>query len=185
MSKKEGAKKSSVSEIQKNLSNEFERIKDTEKDHKAELESIKIEHVNEVQMNDSQKCYLIQISTQNLNGFKKVHSLLTKKFEQHLSDTVILIPKRKRVNGKEYRAFVSKKVPRDKTLTAVFDGYLDDILYPAIIVGKRVRYSVGKTRTYKVIVDPLDKEMVEYKIPAITACYKAITNRILEIEFQK
>ena len=52
-------------------------------------------------------------------------------------------------------------------------------------MGKRVRYSVGKTRTYKVIVDPLDKEMVEYKIPAITACYKAITNRILEIEFQK
>ena len=185
MSKKENQKKGTVSEIQKNVSTALEKIKDSEKDHKAELESIKIEHVNEVQMNDSQKCYLIQISTQNLNGFKKVHSLLTKKFEQHLSDTVILIPKRKRVNGKEYRKFVSKKVPRDKTLTAVFDGYLDDILYPAIIVGKRVRYSVGKKRTYKVIVDPLDKEMVEYKIPAITACYKAITNRILEIEFQK
>ena len=100
MSKKEGVKKSTVSEIQKNLSNEFEKIKDTEKEHKAELESIKIEHANEVQMNDSQKCYLIQISTQNMNGFKKVHSLLTKKFEQHLSDTVILIPKRKRVNVK-------------------------------------------------------------------------------------
>ena len=113
------------------------------------------------------------------------YSLLTKKFEQHLSDTVILIPSRKRVNGKEYRTFISKKVPRDKTLTAVFDGYLDDILFPAIIVGKRVRYSVGKTRTYKVLVDPLDKEIIEYKIPAITACYKAITNRKLEVEFQK
>ena len=134
-------------------------------------------------MNDDQKCYLIQISTQNLNGFKKVHSLLTKKFEQHLSDTVILIPKRKRVNGKEYRKFVSKKVPRDKTLTAVFDGYLDDILYPASIVGKRIRYSVGKTRTYKVLVDPLDKENVEYKLPAMTACYRALTNGKLEIEF--
>ena len=185
MSKKEGVKKSAVSEIQKNISNELEKIKDTEKEHKAELESIKIEHANEVQMNDDQKCYLIQISTQNLAGFKKVHSLLTKKFEQHLSDTVILIPSRKRVNGKEYRTFISKKVPRDKTLTAVFDGYLDDILFPAIIVGKRVRYPVGKTRTYKVLVDPLDKEIIEYKIPAITACYKAITNRKLEVEFQK
>ena len=88
-----------------------------------------------------------------------------------------------RVNGKEYRTYVSKKVPRDKTLTAVFDGYLDDILYPATIVGKRVRYPVGKTRTYKVIVDPLDKELVEDRIPAITACYKAITNRKLEVQF--
>ena len=136
-------------------------------------------------MNDDQKCFLIQISTQNLSGFKKVHALLTKKFEEHLSDNVILIPKRKRVNGKEYRTYVSKKVPRDKTLTAVFDGYLDDILYPATIVGKRVRDPVGKTRIYKVIVDPLDKELVESRIPAITACYKAITNRKLEIEFQK
>ena len=149
MSKKEGVKKGAVSEIQKNVSNELEKIKDTEKEHKAELESIKIEHANEVQMSDDQKCYLIQISTQNLG------------------------------------TYVSKKVPRDKTLTAVFDGYLDDILYPATIVGKRVRYPVGKTRIYKVIVDPLDKELVESRIPAITACYKAITNRKLEIEFQK
>ena len=77
----------------------------------------------------------------------------------------MIIPAPKRVNGKEYRAFVSKKVPRDRTLTAVFDGYLDDILFPATIVGKRTRYSVGKTRTYKVHVDHLDKENVEYKLP--------------------
>ena len=183
MSKKEAPKKGNISELQKNVSTEFEKIKDTEKDHKAELDTIKIEYANEVPMNDDQKCYLIQISTQNLAGFKKVHSLLTKKLGEHLGNNVILIPKRKRVNGKEYRTFVSKKVPRDKTLTAVFDGYLDDILYPATIVGKRVRYPVGKTRVYKVIVDPLDKESVEYRIPAITACYKAITNRILEIQF--
>ena len=183
MYKKEAPKKGNISELQKNVSTEFEKIKDTEKDHKAELDTIKIEYANEVTMNDDQKCYLIQISTQNLAGFKKVHSLLTKKLEEHLGNNVILIPKRKRVNGKEYRTYVSKKVPRDKTLTAVFDGYLDDILYPATIVGKRVRYPVGKTRVYKVIIDPLDKESVEYRIPAIIACYKAITNRILEIQF--
>ena len=183
MSKKEGSKKGAVSEIQKNVSNALEKIKDSEKDHKSELETLKIEHANEVQMEDEQKCFLIQISTQNLAGFKKVHSLLTKKLEEHLSNPVIIIPSRKRVNGKEYRTFVSKKVPRDRTLTAVFDAYLDDILYPATIVGKRIRYPVGKTRTYKVLVDPLDKETIEYKLPAMTACYTALTNRKLEIEF--
>ncbi len=183
MSKKEGSKKHTVSEIQKNVSNELEKIKDSEKDHKAELETLKIEHANEVIIEDDQKCYLIQISTQNLAGFKKVHALLTKKLEEHLSNTVIIIPSRKRVNGKEYRTYVSKKVPRDRTLTSVFDAYLDDILFPATIVGKRIRYQVGKPRTYKVLVDPLDKEAVEYKLPAMTACYLALTNRKLEIEF--
>ena len=184
MSKKEGSKKGAVSEIQKNVSNALEKIKDSEKDHKAELENLKIEHANEVQFDEEQKCYLIQISTQNLTGFKKVHSLLTKKLEEHLSNPVIIIPARKRINGKEYRTFVSKKVPRDKTLTAVFDAYLDDILYPATIIGKRIRYPVGKTtRTYKVIVDPLDKESINYKLDAIKACFKALTNRKLDIEF--
>ena len=179
--KKESSKKSS--ETQKIVSTAFEKIKDSEKEHKTDLEPIKIEHSNEVQMPDDQKCYLIQISTSNLAGFKKVHSLLTKKLEESLSNPVILIPAKKRVNGKEYRVYVSKKVPRDRTLTAVFDGYLDDILYPATIVGKRIRYPTGKTRTFKVLVDPLDKDIVEYKVPAMVACYRALTNRKLEIEF--
>ena len=183
MSKKEGNKKAKVSEIQKNVSTALEKIKDNEKEHKAELEPIKVEHANEVQMSEDQKCFLIQISTTNLAGFKKVHSLLTKKLEEHLSNPVVLIPAKKRVNGKEYSTFVSKKVPRERTLTAVFDGYLDDILYPATIVGKRIRYPAGKTRTFKVFVDPLDKEVIQYKLPAITACYRALTNRKLEVDF--
>ena len=134
-------------------------------------------------MGEGKKCYLIQISTTDSAGFKKIHSLLTKKFETLLSNPIVLIPAKKRVNGKEFRTYVSKKVPRDRTLTAVFDGYLDDILFPATVVGKRTRYPTGKTRTYKVLVDPLDKEIVEYKLPALVACYKALTNRKLEIEF--
>ena len=183
MSKKEGTKKAKVSEIQKNVSTALEKIKDSEKEHKSELEPIKVEHANEVQMNEDQKCFLIQITTTNLAGFKKVHALLTKKLEEHLSNPVVLIPAKKRVNGKEYSTFVSKKVPRERTLTAVFDGYLDDILYPATIVGKRIRYPAGKTRTFKVFVDPLDKEVIQYKLPAITACYRALTNRKLEVDF--
>ena len=183
MSKKEGTKKTKVSEIQKNVSTALEKIKDSEKEHKTELEPIKVEHANEVQMDENQKCFLIQITTTNIAGFKKVHSLLTKKLEEHLSNPVVLIPAKKRVNGKEYSTFVSKKVPRERTLTAVFDGYLDDILYPATIVGKRIRYPAGKTRTFKVFVDPLDKEVIQYKLPAITACYRALTNRKLEVDF--
>jgi small subunit ribosomal protein S7e len=184
MSKKENQKKEVKSEIEKNIINALEKIKDSEKEHKAELEPLKIEHANEIKMSDDKKCYLIQISTQNLPGFKKVHSLLTQKLEEHLSNAVMIIPARKRVNGKEYRTYVSKKVPRDRTLSAVFDSYLDDILYPATIIGKRIRYPVGKTtRTYKVIVDSLDKESISDRLDAMKACYKALTNRKLDIEF--
>ena len=184
--KKEGSKKAKVNETQKNVSIVVEKIKDSEKDHKEikdALEQIKIEHANEIQINDDRKCVLVLISTPNLVGYKKVHATLTKKLEEQLSNPVVIIPAKKRVNGKEYRTYVSKKVPRDRTLTAVFDGYLDDILYPATIVGKRIRYPKGKTRVYKVLVDPLDKETIEYKLDAMKACYIALTNRKLDIEF--
>ena len=184
--KKEGSKKTKVNETQKNVSIVVEKIKDSEKDHKEikdALEQIKIEHANEIQINDDRKCVLVLISTPNLVGYKKVHATLTKKLEEQLSNPVVIIPAKKRVNGKEYRTYVSKKVPRDRTLTAVFDGYLDDILYPATIVGKRIRYPKGKTRVYKVLVDPLDKETIEYKLDAMKACYIALTNRKLDIEF--
>ena len=180
--KKEGSKKSKVTEIEKNVSTTLDKIKDSEKE-KADLESIQLEHVNEVDMGKGQKCYLVQVSTTNIAGYKRVHSLITKKLEESLSNPVILILAKKRVNGKDFRSFVSKKVPRDRTLTSVFDGYLDDILFPATIIGKRIRYPTGKIRSYKVIVDPLDKEIVEDKLPAIIACYKALTNRKLEVEF--
>ena len=86
-----------------------------------------------------------------------------------MSTPVVIIPDKKRVNGKEYRNYISKKVPRDKNLTAVFDGYLDDVLYPATIIGKRIIYPIGKIRAYTVYVDPLDKENVDYKLPAMIA----------------
>jgi len=184
MSKKEKSQRGAVSETQKIVTNALDKIKDQEKEHKAELDMLQIEHANEVPVNEDNKCFLIQIGSNNIAGLKKIHPLLTKKFEEQLSSPVIIIPSRKRVNGKEYRTFVSKKVPRDRTLTAIFDAYLDDILYPATIIGKRIRYPVGKTtRTFKVIVDPLDKESIDYKIPAMTSCYHALTNRKLEIEF--
>ena len=120
--------------------------------------------------------YINKIIFQDLN--KPMISLLK---NQKFTNPVVIIPTKKRVNGKKYRTYVSKKVPRDRTLTAVFYGYLDDILYPATIVGKRIRYPSSKTRVYKVLVDPLEKEIIEYKLDALTACYRTLTNRKLEI----
>ena len=40
--------------------------------------------------------------------------------------------------------YVSKKVPKDRTLTAVFDGYLDDILFPATVQEKELDNQLEK-----------------------------------------
>ena len=47
MSKKESQKKGNKNEILKNVANALEKIKDIEKDHKAELEPLKIDYEEE------------------------------------------------------------------------------------------------------------------------------------------
>ena len=158
-------KKEKVTEIEKNFQNTLNSIVNSEKENKKELEGLKIENAKEVQVEKGERCYLVRVKTNDERDLKKVHSTLVKKFEEQYSAPVALIPAKKRVNGKLYRRYRGTKVPRDKTLSAMFDSYLEDLLYPATIIGKRIRYPKGKCRQFKVLVDPTDKDSIEYKIP--------------------
>jgi len=176
-------KKEKVTEMEKNFQNTLNSIISSEKDNKKELEGVKIENAREVEIEKGERCFLVCVNTADEKDLRKVHPTLIKKFEEQFSAPVALIPAKKRVNGKLYKRYRGTKVPRDRTLSTMFDAYLDDLLYPATIIGKRIRYPKGKVRQFKVLVDPIDKDAIEYKIPCITACYKALTNRPLEVEF--
>jgi small subunit ribosomal protein S7e len=182
MEKTQNKNKQNVSEIVNKFTNLLKNIQSSEKDV-PELEKINIATASEVAIEGDKHCYLVQVETPSEKDLKKVNGLLVKKFEEHFSNPVVVIPAKKRINGKIFKRCEGTKVPRDRTLTAVFDAYLEDLVYPATIVGKRIRFPKGKVRHFKVILDKLDEETVSYKIPSITACYKALTNRELEVAF--
>ena len=94
-----------------------------------------------------------------------------------------MVPNRKRINGNLFRKYRGTKVPRHQTLKNVFENLLDDVLFPAVVVGKRIRYPKSKAKVYKVFVDQTDRDSVEYKINSIIAAYKAMTNRELKVDF--
>lgn len=43
--------------------------------------------------------------------------------------------------------------PRSRTLTSVHEGMLEDVVYPAEIVGKRIRYRIDGSKIIKVICE--------------------------------
>lgn len=176
--------RASVNEITKTLTTVFSKIQDSDQKLKKDLEHLKIENANEIAVGTDKRCYLVQVNESSIKNLHNVHAEITRRLEDHFSTPVVIVPARKKINGKLFRKFRSSKVPRDKTLTAVYDAYLEDLLYPATIVGKRIRYPKGKSRVFKVYVDHLDKETIEYKTNAIVACYKGLTNRELVIQFQ-
>lgn len=172
----------SVNEITKTLTNMISRIQESDSAIREDLEKLKIENANEIAVGD-RRCYLVQVNESSLESLHNIHAEITKKLEMNLNLPVIIVPYRKKINGKLFRRYRGTKVPREKTLSAVYDSYLEDLLYPATIVGKRVRYPKGKSRLFKVHVDPIDRETIEDKTSAIVACYKALTNRDLVVEF--
>lgn len=172
-----------VNEITKNVSNVLTRIQDSDKNLKNSLENVKVETANEILVGDNKRCYLIQVNEEAAKNLQGVHSDVVQKLEDHFNVPVVIVPARKKVNGKLYRKYTGPNAPRKSTLANVYDSLLEDILYPATIVGRRTRFPKGKARVFKVLVDPLDKESVEPKVNAIAACYKGLTNRELVIEF--
>lgn len=70
-----------------------------------------------------------------------------------------------------------------RTLTAVHDAILEDLVYPAEIVGKRFRVKVDGSRLIKVHLDRGNQTFVEHKIPTFESVYKKLTGKEVTFEF--
>lgn len=70
-----------------------------------------------------------------------------------------------------------QKRPRSRTLTAVYDNILEDLVYPAEIVGKRIRVKLDGSQLMKVHLDKNQQTTIEHKV------WKLLGIKILSIVF--
>lgn len=174
--------RTTVNEITKKLTTVLHKLQE-DPNLKADLEALKIDTANEITIENKSKCLLIKVNEGSIKNLHRVHSEVVKRLEEHFSTPVIIVPERKITNGNVYRTFRGKAAPRDRTLSKIYENNLEDVLYPSTIIGLRTRFPKGNSRVFKVQVDPLDKELIEYKSQAVSAAYKQMTGRNLVIEF--
>ncbi|GAA5817688.1 40S ribosomal protein [Mucor flavus] len=149
-----------------------------------ESKFVTITAAKEIELGAGKKAIVVFIPAPTQKLVQKVQAKLTRELEKKFSDRHVVFVAQRRIlavptrrnNGKQPR-------PRSRTLTAVHDAILDDMVYPTEIVGKRLRQKVDGTKTLKVFLDSKDATSLEYKIDSFSAIYKKLTGKDVTFEF--
>lgn len=113
-------------------------------------------------------------------------SSLTRELEKKLSDKFIVFLAQRRVLPKEKRnsnAKLGQKRPRSRTLTAVHEKMLEDLVFPSEIVGKRTRIAADGSKLIRVYLDAKDQNQLEYKLDTFSSVYRTLAGKDVVFEF--
>jgi len=148
-------------------------------DLKGDLKELFISGARQVDLGGGKTAVLVFVPFRLLKGFHKVQGRLVRELEKKFSGQHVVVIANRRilpVIGKKNRRKRQKR-PMSRTLTAVHDAILEDLVYPTEITGKRIRIRLDGSRLYKVYLDKKDQNNVEYKLETFSKLYKKLTGK--------
>ncbi|EME30867.1 40S ribosomal protein S7-1 [Galdieria sulphuraria] len=150
-----------------------------------DLQDLVFVGAKEFQGTGENKVIVVQIPLRVIHHYRKVHTKLVRELEKKFSGKVIVFVARRKILPKEKkgRQALARKRPISKTLTAVHEKILEDILHPVEIVGKRIRFRQDGSRVAIVLLDPREQHNVEHKLDALKLAYKKLTGKDAIFQF--
>ncbi|XP_005099283.1 40S ribosomal protein S7 isoform X2 [Aplysia californica] len=154
-------------------------------DLKASLYELFITGAKEVDM-QGKKAIVIFVPVPQIKAYQKIQTRLVRELEKKFNGKPVVFIAQRRILPKPTRKSKrqnKQKRPRSRTLTSVHDAILEDLCYPAEIVGKRVRVKLDGSRVIKVHLDKSQQNNVEHKLDTFTFVYKKLTGKDVTFEF--
>merc|ERR1712183_167252 len=155
-------------------------------DLKNQLRELYITSAKELDIGDKRKCIIIFVPVPLLRAFQKIQVRLVRELEKKFSGKHVLIIGQRRILSKPTRKTRNQKQmrPRSRTLTAVHDSILEDLSFPAEIVGKRIRVKLDASRVVKVSLEKAQQTNVEHKLETFAQVYKKLTGKDTVFSFE-
>ncbi|CAG9800273.1 small ribosomal subunit protein eS7 [Chironomus tepperi] len=154
-------------------------------DLKQQLRELYITRAREVEFG-TKKAIVIYVPVPKQKAFQKVQTRLVRELEKKFSGRHVVFCAERKILPKPQRGRPDpnkQKRPRSRTLTAVYDNILEDLVFPAEIVGKRIRVKLDGSQLIKVHLDKNQQTTIEHKVDTFTAVYKKLTGRDVTFEF--
>ncbi|KAF5735010.1 40S ribosomal S7-like protein [Tripterygium wilfordii] len=149
---------------------------------KSEIKDLFINSAVQLDVAGNQKALVIHVPYRLRKAYRKIHVRLVRELEKKFGGKhVILVATRRIVRPPKKGSAVQR--PRSRTLTAVHEAILEDVVLPAEIVGKRVRYRIDGSKIMKVFLDSKEKNNTENKLVTFSAVYKKLTGKDVVFEF--
>ena len=118
---------------------------------KADLRELYITSAKEIDIGDGKRAIVIFVPVPLLKQFHKIQVRLVLEMEKKFSGKHVIFVAQRRILKKESRKTRTKQPnPRSRTLTAVHESILEDLVYPTEIVGKRTRVKTDGSKLIKV-----------------------------------
>eukprot|EP00339_Tiarina_fusa_P020437 CAMPEP_0117032286 /NCGR_PEP_ID=MMETSP0472-20121206/23147_1 /TAXON_ID=693140 ORGANISM="Tiarina fusus, Strain LIS" /NCGR_SAMPLE_ID=MMETSP0472 /ASSEMBLY_ACC=CAM_ASM_000603 /LENGTH=193 /DNA_ID=CAMNT_0004740865 /DNA_START=28 /DNA_END=609 /DNA_ORIENTATION=+ len=175
-----------VTDFEKEVAQAMYQIEMSTGTEGAELKPLHIVGARELPVGDSgRKAMIVFVPFNLLNDFRKVERMLIVELEKKFGDYhVVLVAQRTILSKHATRSKrVTGKRPNSRTLTAVHEAILDDLVFPADIVGKRTRFFTDGSKLLTVFLSARDRVQLEAKLPALEAVYAALTTKRVNFEF--
>eukprot|EP00929_Paragymnodinium_shiwhaense_P079986 TRINITY_DN416_c0_g1_i3.p2 TRINITY_DN416_c0_g1~~TRINITY_DN416_c0_g1_i3.p2 ORF type:complete len:194 (+),score=74.43 TRINITY_DN416_c0_g1_i3:74-655(+) len=147
-------------------------------DIKSEIRDVFISSAKEIDVKQK-KAVIVHIPYRAWATVKKIQGRLIRELEKKFSKRHVFFVANRTILDKNFRRKGLSVRPRSRTLTAVHDSILEDVVGPTEIVGRRTRVSVDGSKLMKIVLDPKDKdkEMIDGKLETFAAVYKSLTNK--------
>ena len=157
-------------------------LENTNQELKSDLKDLYINSAMQIDVSGNRKAIVVHVPYRLRKAYRKIHVRLVRELEKKFSGKdVILIATRRILRPPKKGSAVQR--PRSRTLTAVHEAMLEDVVLPAEIVGKRVRYRLDGSKIMEVFLDPKERNNTEYKLETFAAVYRKLSGKEVVFEF--
>jgi small subunit ribosomal protein S7e len=151
---------------------------------KTELRALHIVGAREIPLEDGSSAILVLVPFPQLSEYRKIQKILVDELEKKFSKHVVVVAQRTMLSphcNRSNKHFGPR--PRSRTLKNVQEAVLDDIVFPAEITGKRIRFKLDGSRVMTARLTPSEAPTLEGKLDTFAGVYKTLTSKDVRFEF--